>query len=110
MKSVINSNYLLETKNNEMSETAEHNPDFNAYLTISERSCHLYGDVQYDKAEERKSVSLHSQIYDTSVSDKSGGSDDYLTPTVKTVKENTTGSLSSEGYDDVITSSSQTRI
>ncbi|XP_056005796.1 uncharacterized protein LOC125657772 isoform X1 [Ostrea edulis] len=99
-----------KTKNNEMSETAEHNPDFNAYLTISERSCHLYGDVQYDKAEERKSVSLHSQIYDTSVSDKSGGSDDYLTPTVKTVKENTTGSLSSEGYDDVITSSSQTRI
>ncbi|XP_056019458.1 uncharacterized protein LOC130054198 isoform X2 [Ostrea edulis] len=103
-----------KTKNSEeMSETAEQNPDFHSYLTISERSFRLYADVHYDEAEERKSltsVSLHSKGYDTSVSDKSGGSDDYLTPTVKTAKKDATSSQSSGDYDDTITKCSETCI
>ncbi|XP_056017210.1 multiple epidermal growth factor-like domains protein 11 [Ostrea edulis] len=121
-----------KTKNSEeMSETAEQNPDSHSYLTISERSFRLYADVHYDEAEERKSltsVSLHSKGYDTSVSDKSEGSDDYLTPTVKTAKKDTTGSQSSVtptvktaqkdatgsqssgDYDDTITKCSETCI
>ncbi|XP_056013184.1 uncharacterized protein LOC130046482 [Ostrea edulis] len=121
-----------KTKNSEeMSETAEQNPDFHSYLTISERSFRLYADVHYDEAEERKSltsVSLHSKGYDTSISDKSGGSGYYLTPTVKTAKKDTngsqssvtptvktaqkdaTGSQSSGDYDDTITNCSETCI
>jgi hypothetical protein len=56
------------------------------------------------------SISLDSKKNDTSLSVKSEGSDDYLTPSVKTFKENTTETQSSEGYDDTMAKSSETCI